>query len=72
MDMNNPDSLLNSLNRSQYEGLKREKRVKDGMLPKLDSCFRAKTLGAQQVLLATASQSLLFAAGKTYQGTLIG
>jgi acetylglutamate kinase len=71
LDVSNPDSLLAQLDRAAYETLKKQQLIKDGMLPKLDSCFRARTLGAHQVLLATPSNSLKFAAGEAYVGTLI-
>ena len=71
LDIENPDSLLGSLDRPAYENLRKQKLVKDGMLPKLDSCFRARTLGAHQVLLSTPGNSLKFAAGEPYVGTLI-
>ncbi|WP_141732961.1 acetylglutamate kinase [Oligoflexus tunisiensis] len=71
LDVDNPDSLLAELDRPQYESLRSQKLVKDGMLPKLDSCFRARTLGAHKVLLASPVQSLKYAAGEPYRGTLI-
>jgi acetylglutamate kinase len=71
LDVNDPGSLLTELDRPQYETLRRQKLVKDGMLPKLDSCFRARTLGAHKVLLASPLQSLNYASGEPYQGTLI-
>ncbi len=71
LDIHDSNSLLAQLDRSGYESLKKRHLVKDGMLPKLDSCFRAKTLGAHKVLLATPSNSLKYAAGELFQGTLI-
>jgi acetylglutamate kinase len=71
LDVNNPQSLLAELDRPAYEALRKQQLVKDGMLPKLDSCFRARTLGAHQVLLATPGNSLKFAVGEQYVGTLI-
>ncbi|HYX36424.1 MAG: acetylglutamate kinase [Pseudobdellovibrionaceae bacterium] len=71
LDVENPASLLAQLDRPAYESLKKQQLVKDGMLPKLDSCFRARTLGAHKVLLSTPTNSLKFAAGADYVGTLI-
>jgi acetylglutamate kinase len=71
LDINNPQSLLTELDRPAYEQLRKQQLVKDGMLPKLDSCFRARTLGAHKVLLATPGNSLKFASGEDYVGTLI-
>ncbi len=71
LDIQDPASLLAHLDRPAYETLKKQQIVKDGMLPKLDSCFRAKTLGAHKVLLATPSNSLKYAAGEEYLGTII-
>jgi acetylglutamate kinase len=71
LDVDNPQSLLAELDRPAYEDLRERQLVKDGMLPKLESCFRARTLGAHQVLLATPGNSLKFAAGEAYVGTLI-
>lgn len=71
LDVNDPLSLLAQIDKPAYESLKKQKLVKDGMLPKLDSCFRAKTLGAHKVLLASPGNSLRYAAGQEYVGTLI-
>lgn len=70
-DVENPQSLLPQLDVREYEKLKQASLVKDGMLPKLDSCFRAKTMGAHRVLLSSPHESLSFVMGKDYQGTLI-
>lgn len=71
LDVDDSSSLLAGLDRLQYEHLKRAQKVQGGMLPKLDSCFRAKTLGAHQVLIASPQHSLNFVRGRVYEGTLI-
>ncbi len=71
LDIDDQSSLLPQIDRVQYERLKREKKVQGGMLPKLDSCFQAKTLGAHRVLLASPQDSLHYARGDAFRGTMI-
>lgn len=71
LDMNDQASLVAEIDRTLYEHLKRDHKVNAGMLPKLDSCFRAKTLGAHRVLIASPQDSLRFVRGAAFQGTLI-
>lgn len=71
LDANNPDSILSELNPAAYERMKQEKLLKDGILPKLESCFKAQAQGCYRVLLSTPDQSLRFLKGQTYRGTLI-
>lgn len=71
MDLNDQESLLPEIDVTLYEHMKRDQKVHAGMLPKLDSCFRAKTLGAHRVLIASARDSLEFMSGNSFQGTLI-
>ncbi len=71
LDLNDPTSLLPSITPSVYSHLKSEAKVHTGMVPKLDSCFRAKAAGAKQVLLASPDQSLAYASAQPFRGTLI-
>jgi acetylglutamate kinase len=41
LDQNNPDSLVKSITKANYEQLKINKKVVNGMLPKLDNCLYA-------------------------------
>lgn len=50
-DVNNPDSVLSVLNHSSYQQLKSESIVHSGMIPKLDTGFRALNGGVSSVLL---------------------
>ncbi len=71
LDVDDQGSVLKELDKTLYEHLKRDHKVNSGMLPKLDSCFRAKTLGAHRVLISSPHDSLAFMTGASYQGTLI-
>jgi acetylglutamate kinase len=40
-DIENDDSVLEHLSKSQYQVLLKQGKIVDGMIPKLDNCFRA-------------------------------
>ena len=54
--MNDPDSVIPSLDLGAYTRLKEEGRVAQGMIPKLDNAFSALRAGAASVrILHSAS-----------------
>lgn len=40
-DLNDENSIIEELNHASYQVLLKEQKVADGMIPKLDNCFRA-------------------------------
>ncbi|MDR3272639.1 MAG: acetylglutamate kinase [Flavobacteriaceae bacterium] len=54
-DINDENSLIPRINHSDYETLKVEKIVADGMIPKLDNAFRVICSGVKKVVLEHAS-----------------
>lgn len=48
-DVNNPNSLVQNLDKRTYNILKKKGRIVDGMLPKLDNCFAALNAGVDKV-----------------------
>ena len=71
LDLSDANSLLPTLNPATYRDLRALGKVHTGMLPKLDSCFAAKRMGAQHVLLARPEESLAYAAKQSFVGTVI-
>lgn len=55
-DVNNPKSLIKSLNKEQYEVLKSEFKVHDGMIPKLDNAFNVLNSGVNAVRVCKYNQ----------------
>lgn len=51
MDINNPDSVIASMNRHQFQKLKEEKIIHAGMLPKLEKGFDARKQGVSKVII---------------------
>ena len=48
-DTNNNDSLIKQLDLTTYQGLKSQRRISAGMLPKLENCFHALKHGVKAV-----------------------
>jgi acetylglutamate kinase len=69
-DVNDPDSVIRHLPRSQYELLLQEKAFADGILPKLENAYAAIQAGVQEVLIGDAAD-LIANTGATTEGTLI-
>lgn len=65
-DADDDDSVIPSLNRSEYEALKSEGVITDGMLPKLDNAFSTIDNGVKEVIITHASSL-----GNLSQGTHI-
>ncbi len=55
-DLNNPKSLIKSLNKEGYEKLKSEFKVHDGMIPKLDNAFNVIENGVKAVRICKYNQ----------------
>lgn len=54
MDKNNDNSVISRMDTFKYEVLKSEKRIAEGMIPKLENAFRAKQDGANSVVIGHA------------------
>lgn len=50
-DVDNPDSLIESVTRSSYAALKQDGVVNKGMIPKIDNAFAAITAGVSSVTI---------------------
>ncbi len=50
-DINDEDSLIRDINPERYEGLKKEKIIHSGMLPKLNNAFTAISCGVKAVII---------------------
>lgn len=71
LDVADPSSLIEVLSVSYYEDLLKEGVITEGMLPKLEECFRARKRGVQHITLAEASACLSHAEGQSCRGTSI-
>lgn len=54
-DVEDADSVISTIRLKDYEGLKAEGVIADGMLPKLDNAFAALQSGVQQVHICLAT-----------------
>lgn len=63
-------SVIRKLNKTLYQQLKNEKKLFEGILPKIDNAFQAIDAGVQQVLIGDA-QDLLINTTHENAGTLI-
>ncbi|PRP66447.1 acetylglutamate kinase [Nonlabens agnitus] len=54
-DINDPSSLIQDIDQKEYEHLKLEKVIADGMLPKMQNSFRALQNGVSSVHIGLAS-----------------
>lgn len=53
-DVDNPKSLIPSINKEEFNQLKQQKIIADGMIPKLENSFRAIENGVSEVLILHA------------------
>lgn len=51
LDVNDENSVIQTLETSYYEDLKAENKIFDGMIPKIDNAFDALKAGVQEVLI---------------------
>jgi acetylglutamate kinase len=71
LDIKDPQSLIERLDRDYYESLLGEGIITEGMLPKLEECFKARREGVQTIVLAEAMACLDYAEGLAFRGTII-
>jgi acetylglutamate kinase len=50
-DVNNDNSVIESINKVIYEDLKQKNIIAEGMLPKLKNCFGALDNGVKRVII---------------------
>lgn len=50
-DVNNENSVIESINKVTYEDLKQKNIIAEGMLPKLKNCFEALDSGVKRVII---------------------
>ncbi|MDR0612526.1 MAG: acetylglutamate kinase [Dysgonamonadaceae bacterium] len=61
---NDEKSVISTLDKELYQQYKNEGIIKDGMIPKLDSAFRARAAGVPEIVITSAAG--LNAGGGTY------
>lgn len=69
-DVNNDQSVIRKLDKIFYQQLKQEKKLFEGILPKIDNAFAAIDAGVQQVLIGHADD-LIKNTTDDNEGTLI-
>ncbi|WP_018627131.1 acetylglutamate kinase [Niabella aurantiaca] len=69
-DVNDNNSVIKKLNREYYRQLKAEKKLFEGILPKIDNAFAAIDAGVFQVLIGDAAD-LIQNTTNDHEGTLI-
>ncbi|MBC6400078.1 MAG: acetylglutamate kinase [Ekhidna sp.] len=57
-NINDPDSLLRSIDKSNYEVLKKEKAITNGMIPKIENALRTIEEGVSKVRILNTSALL--------------
>ena len=57
-DVNDPESMIPSMNRDESEAYKKQGFIADGMIPKLDNSFRAIENGVKEVIILHARNLL--------------
>jgi acetylglutamate kinase len=72
LDKNNSNSVIEKIDTFKYQILRSEKIIADGMIPKLDSAFKAKEAGASSVAIGHASNLLNIIKKQANAGTYIG
>lgn len=71
LDIKDPSSLIEKLDRQYYSKLLEGGIITEGMLPKLEECFKARQDGVQTIVLAEAMACLEHAHGRAFRGTII-
>ncbi len=69
-DIQDSNSVISTIRTPEYEELKNEGIIVDGMIPKMDNCFNAISKGVQQVRICHALDLLSISQGKE-KGTLL-
>ncbi|MDR0333516.1 MAG: acetylglutamate kinase [Dysgonamonadaceae bacterium] len=57
-DINNPNSLISTMNKQECEAYKEQGIIADGMIPKLDNSFKAIENGVSEVIILHAKNLL--------------
>jgi acetylglutamate kinase len=70
MDVEDDDSVINLITKDKYQRLLEEKKLFDGIIPKIDNAFAAIENGVKEVLIGHADDLLQNLTEKT-KGTLI-
>ncbi|MNT80356.1 acetylglutamate kinase [compost metagenome] len=68
-DVNDDNSVINTLDRKNYEHLKSAGKIFAGMIPKLDNAFAAIEAGVSKVIIGQAEELTLLISAKS--GTTI-
>jgi acetylglutamate kinase len=55
-DVDNPNSVISSIDQTSYLSLKEENVIFDGMIPKIDNAFAALAGGVQSVIIGKAEK----------------
>ena len=50
-DINKPDSIKKQIVKSDYEKLKKDRIIVDGMIPKIENCFFALENGVKEIFI---------------------
>lgn len=69
IDINKPESLIKSITAEKYSELKSDGIIVDGMIPKMDNCFRAISEGVNTVFICHAKNLLGLSKGTSTEGT---
>jgi len=56
LDINDPNSLIQHINRLSYQKLKDDKIIFEGMVPKIDNAFQALDNGVKSVIIGKAEK----------------
>jgi acetylglutamate kinase len=56
LDVNNPSSVIQHINKEKYQNLKQQKLIFEGMVPKMDNAFLALDKGVQSVMIGMAEK----------------
>lgn len=57
-NVDDPDSIISEIKRDEFQGLKEEGVIKDGMIPKLENAFKAAVQGVSKVYIKNAAHIL--------------
>ncbi|OPZ26852.1 MAG: Acetylglutamate kinase [Bacteroidetes bacterium ADurb.BinA174] len=57
-DLNDANSLISTINKEEFETLKKEGVIADGMIPKLENSFNAINNGVKEVVILHAKNLL--------------
>jgi acetylglutamate kinase len=69
-DVNNPSSVIQLITKERYHQLLAEKKLFEGILPKIDNAFDAIDAGVKEVLIGDA-KDIMTNVGYATTGTLI-